>query len=164
MILGVASIWCESKGLKYFLELADLIDSDSIIVLVGLNNKQLKHIPNNVIGIKRTSNADELAEIYSAADVFVNPTLEEVLGLVNIESLACGTPVITFDSGGSPECIDGKTGFVVKKGDTKELLRRINEIRVNKIDSFDCIKRAAMFDKNKNYNEYMKLYLETSQG
>ncbi|NLZ52349.1 MAG: glycosyltransferase [Thermoanaerobacteraceae bacterium] len=164
IILGVASIWDERKGLKYFLELADLIDSDSIIVLVGLNNKQLKHMPNNVIGIKRTSNADELAEIYSSADVFVNPTLEDNFPTVNLEALACGTPVITFDTGGSPECLDDRTGFIVKKGDTMELLRRINEIRDNKIDSFDCIKRAAMFDKNKNYNEYMKLYLETSQG
>jgi len=158
IILGVANIWDERKGLKYFFELSKLIDNNDVIVLVGLNNEQLKNLPSNIIGIKRTNSVEELAEIYSAADVFANPTLEDNFPTVNLEALACRTPVITFNTGGSAESIDESSGVVVEKGNVKEMIETINIIKVNKIDSNCCISRAKKFDKKDRFEEYIKLY------
>ncbi|NLC68593.1 MAG: glycosyltransferase, partial [Clostridiaceae bacterium] len=127
-------------------------------VMVGLTEKQKKNLPKNIIGITRTNNVKELAEIYSAADVFVNPTLEEVLGLVNLEALACGTPVITFDTGGSVECVDEGCGIVVEKGNVRELIEAINNIRVNNFDKKTVIEKSQKFSNKEKYNEYINLY------
>lgn len=163
IILGVSSIWNEKKGLKYFLELSNLIDSNSKIIIVGLNDKQLKNIPQNIIGIKRTNNLEELAEIYSTADVFVNPTLEEVFGLVNLEALACGIPVITFNTGGSVESIDESCGLVVEKCSLKGLSEAINKIQLNKVLEKSCVNRAHKFDKYDRFNYYIKLYKKVGE-
>ena len=106
MILGVAGVWDRRKGLNDFIELSKLLDDNYVIVLVGLNDKQLDLLPHNIIGIKRTENQQELAGLYTTADVFFNPTYEDNYPTVNLESLACGTPVITYDTGGSPEFVD----------------------------------------------------------
>lgn len=161
MILGVASIWDERKGLKYFYELSKFIDNDSVIVLVGLKPRQLKTLSKNMIGIKRTNSVEELAEIYSAADVFVNPTLEEVLGLVNLEALACGTPVVTFRTGGSVECIDNKCGIVVEKGNMDKLINAIELIKEKgKLKYYITSKERTrlLYDKNDRISEYIELY------
>ena len=166
IILGVASVWNDRKGFEYFIKLSNMIKKDEIIVLIGLNETQLKKLPKNVIGIKRTDNQIELSEIYSSANVFVNPTLEEVLGLTNLESLACGTPVITFDSGGSSECINEKTGLVVPKDDINSLYQAIQKIKKIGSQKFkkDCRSRVEKyFDKNKNFEEYLKLYREKGE-
>lgn len=96
-----------------FIELAKRLDERFQIVLVGTDSAVAKQLPKKIISIHRTQDQQELAKIYTAADVFVDPTREEVLGLVNIEALACGTPIATFQTGGSPECIDGTCGAVV---------------------------------------------------
>ncbi|MBU3197732.1 glycosyltransferase [Clostridium estertheticum] len=160
IILGVASIWEERKGSRYFLEISKLIDKNSRIVLVGLNDKQLSTLPQNIIGIKRTNNIEELAEIYSAADVYVNPTLEDNFPTTNLEALACGTPVITFNTGGSVESVDESCGIVVKKGNIEGLFEIINKMNINKFDENDCIKMVKKFDKNDKFNEYIKLYMK----
>lgn len=161
IILGVASTWDRRKGFGYFVELSKKIKNDEVIVLVGLSEKQKEVLPRNIIGFTRTNNVNELVEIYSAADVFVNPTLEEVMGLTNVEALACGTPVITFESGGSVECIDETTGITVKKGDLKELLINIKVIKEKgKLNySSQCLERAIkLFNKNQMFNKYIELY------
>ncbi len=161
IILGVASVWDRRKGLKYFIELADDVSSDEVIVLVGLNEKQLKGIPKSIIGIMRTNNVDELVSIYSSADVFVNPTLEDNFPTTNLESLACGTPVISFDTGGSPECLNKNTGIIVKKNEYKNLFKAIKTIKnSNKHKYFNyCIESAnECFDKYDKLNEYIDLY------
>lgn len=158
IILGVANIWDKRKGFKYFLELSKLIDSNSKIVLIGLNDKQLQKLPQNVIGVKRTSNIRELAEIYSAADVFVNPTLEENFPTTNLEALACGTPIITFNTGGSVESVDESCGIIVEKGNIEGLVESINKVKSDKFDKGNCVKKAEMFDKNERFNEYINLY------
>lgn len=159
IILGVASIWERRKGLQYFKELSNTISDDEVIVLVGVSKKQIRDLPQNIIAMERTNNTSELAEIYSTADVFVNPTLEEVMGLTNIEALACGTPVITFNSGGSPECITNQTGIIVEKGNMKELVMAIESIKSNKnIMSDNCVQRARLFNKNDKFEEYVELY------
>ena len=130
MILGVANVWDQRKGLKYFLELADILENDEIIVLVGLTKKQVESLPANIIGITRTNNIQELVEIYSAADVFVNPTLEDNYPTVNLEAQACGTYVVTFDSGGTRETIiDSSHGTVCGEKTTQALRNLLNGLR-----------------------------------
>jgi len=159
VILGVAAQFTPRKGLKYFLEIADKLDENNAIFLIGLNKKQLRSLPKNIIGIERTENIERLVEAYSMADVFVNPTLEEVFGLVNSEALACGTPVISFRSGGSPETVDDNTGIVVEKGDTDGLLNAIEVIRKKGKEYYakNCRKRVIEnFDSNDRFREYIE--------
>lgn len=158
MILGVANFWGRRKGLNYFLELAEIINEDEVIVLVGLSKKQLIKLPKGIIGITRTNNINDLVGIYSSADIFVNPTLEEVFGMTNIEALACGTPVITFDTGGSPECIDERTGVVVNKSDIKELIMQLRLLKKKKYSKNALLQRAKLFDKDHMFDEYIQLY------
>ena len=109
MILGVASPWTERKGLQDFLQLSKKLDSKRFaIVLVGLSKKQIKALPKEVIGLKRTDSARELAAIYTAADIFFNPTYEDNYPTVNLEAQACGTFVVTYDTGGCSETVNDK--------------------------------------------------------
>lgn len=158
IVLGVASVWEERKGLKFLLEAAATLKDQYKVVIVGVNEKQKKGLPDNVIGITRTNSVEELAEIYSAADVFVNPTLEDNFPTTNIEALACGTPVITFKTGGSVESIDSSCGRVVAKGDSQELVKTIRELNENKLSSEAAIERAKRYDKISRYNDYINLY------
>ena len=159
IVLGVAFGWGKRKGLDVFLELAKRLDERFQIVLVGTDENVDKQLPKNIISIHRTQNQTELAEIYTAADVFINPTREEVLGLVNIESLACGTPIITFKTGGSPETIDETCGIVVEKNDIDGMYNAIINIKENSpFSKEDCLKRAKSFDKETKFIEYIELY------
>jgi len=161
IILGVASVWSPRKGLKDFIELSKKPNSDLQIILVGLSKKQIKELPENIIGIERTESIFELAQLYSISDVYVNPTYEDNFPTTNLESMACGTPVITYETGGSPEAIDENTGIVVKKGDINDLVIAINQIK-EKGKAFytnACIKRANQFyKKEERYHEYIDLY------
>ena len=126
IVLGVASVWDERKGLDDFLWLADKLDDSYQIVLVGLSQKQLERLPKNVIGIASTNSPQELAEIYTAADVFVNPTYEDNYPTTNLEAQACGTPVITYRTGGSPESVPEEN--VVECGDKEGLKEKIKMV------------------------------------
>lgn len=159
IVLGVAFEWNYKKGLDVFIKLANILPDKYKIVLVGVKEEIISQLPLNILCIKKTNNQSELAKIYTAADVFVNPTREETLGLVNIEALACGTPVVTFYTGGSPECIDNTCGSAVNIDDIDTLTTEI--IRICTTHPYveqDCIKRAAMFDKNNKLNMYVELY------
>ena len=161
IILGVASTWTVRKGFQDFIELSKLLINNEKIILVGLSRKQIKILPLNIIGIERTENVQQLADLYSIANVFVNPTHEEALGLTNIESLACGTPVITYNSGGSPETIDDKTGIVIEKGNIDKILEAVRLIKYNEKEKYsvDCRNRAVRhFNKQDRFMEYIKLY------
>lgn len=161
IILGVANIWDERKGFKYFIELSRKLESDESIILVGLKKKQIRKLPSNMIGICRTSDVKELAKIYTTADVFVNPTLEDNFPTTNLEALACGTPVITFNTGGSAESVNRNCGFIVEKGNIDELLRRVREIknRGKLTYSRETIHYVEnLYNKEKKFNEYIELY------
>lgn len=162
ILLGVAFGWGKRKGLDVFIELAKRLDYNKYqIVLVGTDEKTDKQLPAEIISIHRTQNQQELAEIYTAADVFVNPTREEVLGLVNIEANACGTPVITFKTGGSPECISIASGTVVDCDDIDAMQKEIERICENKpFTKENCINQAKQFDMNDRFQEYVDLYKE----
>ena len=159
IVLGVALMWSKAKGLDVFLQLAKKLPKEYQIVLVGTDDRVDKLLPPNIISIHRTQSQQELAEIYSAADVFVNPTREEVLGLTNIEALACGTPGITFNSSGASECYDKTCGSVVDCDDLVTLEREIIRICTeNPYLKETCIKTAKKFDKNEKFKEYLELY------
>lgn len=150
IILGVASIWDRRKGLETFIELSKQIEDNYKIILIGLNKEQIKKLPNTIIGIERTNNTKELAEFYSAADVFLNPTLEDNYPTTNIEAIACGTPVISFDTGGSGESAVFY-GSVVKKGDITAI---IQEIKRNEFKKQECY-----IDYRLSVKKYCELYL-----
>ena len=159
IILGVANSWSQTKGLDDFLQLNKAIDHNVYkIVLVGLNKRQLNSIPDSIIGIGRTNNQTELVELYSSANVFVNPTYQDNYPTTNLEAIACGTPVITYNTGGSPESVKGN-GCVVKKGDLRALIQAINKICEKQKDSISLRNHAKFnFDKNITFKNYIKLY------
>lgn len=158
-VIGVASPWCARKGLNDFIKLSIILGKEYQIILVGVNDEQLNKLPFGIVGIKRTSNSHELADLYSKADVFVNPTYSDNFPTTNIEALACGTPVITYKTGGSPEAIDEKTGIVIKQGDVDDLADAIRNLKDNLLLSSDCRKRAeAMFDKNICFKQYLSIF------
>ena len=129
IILGVASIWTNEKGLNDFVELSNLINDDFVIVLVGLSKNQIKSLKKykNIIGIERTENQLELVKIYSAATWFLNLTYEDNYPTVNLESIACGTPVITYNTGGCSEQVNKETGFIVEVGNIEKVNKLINK-------------------------------------
>lgn len=161
VILGVAFDWGKRKGLDVFLELAKQLDDRYQIVLVGTNEHVEKKLSANVISIRRTENQQQLAEVYSAADLFINPTREENYPTVNMEALACGTPVLTFRTGGSPEIPDETCGSAVDCDDLQGLLKEIERIRQTQPYRKEaCLKRAESFDMYRRFEEYVQLYRE----
>ncbi|CAH1211455.1 D-inositol-3-phosphate glycosyltransferase [Paenibacillus allorhizoplanae] len=161
IILGIASIWDRRKGLEHFMEISKKISLDEVIVLVGLSKKQIKGLPNNILSISKTNNAKELAEIYSASDIFVNPTMEDNFPSTNLEAMACGLPVVTFNTGGSAECVDEECGISVSRGDINELLNAIKVIKEKTKASYTqkCQEKARRFyNKDIKFNEYINIY------
>ncbi len=160
-ILGIAAPWSERKGLTDFIKLRSMLSDDFHITLVGLSKKQIKDLPEGIVGIERTFNVDELVKLYSDSDVFVNPTYSDNFPTTNLEALACGTPVITYNTGGSPEAIDRNTGIVVERGNVDSLLKAILSMRESPIKQNECRQRAEiLFNKETNFEKYITLYEE----
>lgn len=157
VLLGVADGWGARKGLDILLELPRLLDEKYKLVLVGLSKQQIQQMPKDIIGLPRTRNQRELAEIYSAADLFVNPSREDNFPTTNLEALACGTPVITFDTGGSPECIDYGCGTIVHNHSSHAFADSIRE-STNCFENVNSINRAKRFDMWKRFEDYLELY------
>lgn len=159
VILGVSFGWDAKKGLDVFIELSKRLPEIYQIVLVGTDANVDKLLPENIISIHRTQNQQELAEIYSAADLFVNASREENYPTVNMEALACGTPVLTFRTGGSPEMLDETCGSVVACNDVDAMEKEIIRICTDKpYSAADCLKKAREFDQDQRFKEYLKLY------
>ena len=164
IVLAVMNNWEKRKGISFLLELPKHLKPDQILIIVGLTDKQLKVLPNeHCLGIKRTESVSDLAGLYNEASVFINPTLEDNFPTTNLEALACGTPVVTFDTGGSAESIDAETGVVVKKRDFEHLFSSIQFV-IEKGKAYyanSCIIRAQrLYDSYKQNLEYVKLYNE----
>ncbi len=162
-ILGVAGIWTERKGLGDFIGLRNMIDPELDIVLLGLSAEQIKTLPEGMTGIQRTENIDELALLYSGSEIFVNPTYVDNFPTVNLEALACGTPVITYRTGGSPESVDESTGMIVDKGDVVQLAEAINSLLQKGKQSYSasCRRKAEeLYSKEERYSDYLDLYHE----
>ena len=156
IVLGIANVWNARKGLPDMLTLADRLGSAYQVVLIGLTERQLPDIPANVLGLLRTANQAELAQWYSAADVFVNPTYEETFGLTTVEAQACGTPAVVYRTDGCPETVAPGNGRLVPQGDMQAL-----EDAVRDITNGSCradSQKAAQFDKDAVYQDYLGLY------
>lgn len=123
ILLGVASVWSREKGLDDFIRLAGMLNEDEVIVLVGVDRNTRSRLPENIVGIGRTENIHQLAELYSAATAFVNPTWQDNYPTVNLEAIACGTPVVTYRTGGSVEAVTEATGRIVGQGDLCGIIR-----------------------------------------
>lgn len=161
IVLSVASTWCKDKGIDVVFEIAKRLEDNVRYLIVG-NIGDIK-LPDNIIHIPATKSVLELSEYYSLADVFVQPSLEESFGKVCAESLACGTPVVCFDSTANPELVDEGCGAVVPKTDTNKMCAEIERILNNDKPTYSCRNSAInKFEKNKNLEEYYKLLKEIS--
>jgi len=162
IILGVASPWSSKKGLRDFVKLYDGLDSTRYqIVLIGLNKEQTQQLPNGILGLERTNSVEELAKWYSAANVFVNLTYEDTYPTTNLEAISCGTPVVTYRTGGSPESVTSQTGRVVEQGNIEAVAKAIEELCTEDRDAMRtrCREYAvAHFDKRECFERYIKLY------
>lgn len=158
-IMSVSNIWNKEKGYYDILKLRSLLPSDYQITIVGLSKEQVTELPDGIIGIERTQNVDELVKLYSVSDVLINPTYADTFPTINIEAQACGTPVITYETGGSPEIIDKKTGIIVPQGRIEEMASAIKELKKHPLLAEDCINRAQQhFNKEYRYKDYIELY------
>lgn len=156
IVLGVANAWNARKGLPDLLTLAGRLGSDYQVVLIGLIKKQLPDIPSDVLGLLRTANQTELAQWYSAADVFVNPTYEETFGLTTVEAQACGTPVVVYETDGCPETVAPGNGRLVPQGDIQALENAVRDVADSNWRADP--KKMARFDKDTVYQGYVELY------
>ena len=175
MILAMAAGFTKRKGIDFLLQIPTNLTDDEVLVLVGVTPEQKKLLPKrHCIAIERTNDIHELAKYYSAADIFINPTLEDNFPTTNIESLACGTPVITFDTGGSVESVlneeniirtrnlkETQVGIVVPKGDINNLMTAIRKIcrQEKSVYQLNCRRKAEKcYNKNIQYQLYLDLY------
>lgn len=160
VILGVASSWNRHKGFEDFLLLSKYLHEDEIIVLVGINERQMNDLPKNIIGVKRTDNLIQLVSLYSRADVFLNCSTEETFGLVTGEAMSCGTPSIVYSSTGCGEVIDENTGIKVEPHNLVQVRSALdtilswpNDVRVN------CRNRIIEeFSRERMLKGYLQLY------
>lgn len=161
-LLGVANIWEQRKGLDDFIHLSQLIGTNYIIKLVGLSKKQIENLPDNIVGLEKTASVEDLVSLYNEADIYINFSVEETMGLTTVEALACGTPVITYDETAVPEMVGEQTGIVVKNCDLEAVLSAIDEISNNRNEYSRCREYVLeKFKKEDMIASYISLYLET---
>lgn len=158
IVLGVASEWTERKGLPDFVALAEG-NPDIHVVVVGVTPKQIKHLPDCITALQRTNNVQELVELYSVADLFFNPTYEDNFPTTNLEAIACGTPVVTYPTGGSVEPINGRNGAIVRANDFVNVLACIK-----KINRLDGIALDSAFMKETMVDQYVNLYFMVNKN
>lgn len=160
IVLGVASSWSDTKGFSDFIKLDAMLDHNKFqIVMLGLNKKQLRSIPKTIIGIERTHNIEELVELYSNADVFVNLTYQDNYPTTNLEAISCGVPVITYKTGGSPETISKTNGYIVRQGDIEKVAELIRNVSWGEIDHTKLRERSAdILSKQNCFKKYLELY------
>lgn len=132
MLLGVATVWNDLKGYSDFVKLSRKLDDTYKIVLVGLTDEQIRKLPSEILGIRRTADAETLSYIYSAADIFLNLTYCDSFGQTNVEAALCGTPIIAYDTGGCKESV-GKNGYIIEQGDLDEVINKISLLKNKKI-------------------------------
>ncbi len=159
MMLAVAYKWNSQKGFEYIKKISKEISYPWTLVVIGVDEKQKKELANyNSIGISNICDGNRLVEYYSAADVFINPTLEDNFPTVNIEALACGTPCVTFDTGGAGEIIDQKTGVLIEKKEWKKMINAATSID-KKAMSDDCVARVKhLYDEKLMAEQYIEIY------
>ena len=159
IVLAVASVWNTTKGIEDLKELANSLPENIKLVVVGGTLSSNTTSIENAVCIPRTNTVKELCEIYSASDAFINLTKQDTFPTVNIEALACGLPVITYKTGGSPEILTDKTGIVVEKNNIEKMKEVLIELaKNNSFKKEDCIEVASHYSLDKMYESYLGLY------
>lgn len=159
LVLGVSQGWSINKGLNEFIMLSDRLKDKATIILVGKDNGVPKRENLRCIGF--TSNQKELIDLYSAADLFVNPSRMETFGLVTAEAMACGTPVVAYNNTGSAEIVNDNCGMLVDDGDASALVNAVEQmLKENKENYSDkCVEWVKNnFNKESQINKYIELY------
>lgn len=157
LILGVATAWSERKGLAELRELSSLLDDRYRLVLLGLPERWIRTLPEKVVGLPVTDTVEELAGIYTEADVFVNASKEETMGLTTVEAMACGTPVVVSNLTAVPEVVTPESGVVVKELTAVELKKGIERVLGG---SFDPRSGAQAYEKRQQYLRYLEVYTD----
>lgn len=158
-ILGVASVWQETKGFQDFIEMSTLLNDNEQMILVGLSKKQLKNIPDTIIGIERTQNKKELIQLYVLSDAFMNLTYADTYPTTNIEAMACGTPVIAYKTGGCTEMINENNGRIVEVGAYEKALEEFRLLCKRPLDKNKIVSYAKQnFDSAKQLKKYLEIY------
>jgi len=160
IVLGVASVWDEYKGIQTFFELSQYLSPEYQVVMIGLTEQQIKEKPERVLGIEKITNPKELAMWYTAAEVYVNASVEETMGLTTIEAMACGTPTVVMNTTANPELINGENGKVVESNSLEQLVLAIRSLKKDKKTMEACLKYAQDYEKSKQYKKYIQLYEE----
>ncbi len=161
VLVAAATSWSKYKGLFDYISLSSLFEDDVVFILIGLTDNQINSMPSNIVGLKRTSSALELAKYYSMADIVLNLSYQETFGLTTIEGMACGTPGIVYNTTASPELITSETGFIVEPGDINGVYHAITEILKKGKESYSnaCRARVQMlYDKDKIFSDYVDFY------
>lgn len=157
MVLAVANVWNQKKGFDDVIKISEKLNPiDYQVVMVGVTKEQIHTLPKTVLPIMRTASVDELVEIYSAADVFINPSYEETMGMVTVEALACGVPCFVYDKTAVPEVVDAKSGMIFQAGDIESICKVITNREYMKLT--EMRQRAVLFDKKREYKKYLDLY------
>ncbi|MDB8542312.1 glycosyltransferase [Turicibacter sanguinis] len=163
VILGVSHYWNKKKGFDDFIQLSKKISSDSVIILVGVNKKQMKNLPNNVIGIEKTDSIETLIHFYSNSDLLLNLSYEETFGMVSLEAMSCGLPVVTYNTTANPELIGNKCGYIVEAANIDEIIKTIEEVKKIGKNHFSnhCIEHVKMnYKKSDTFEKIINLYEE----
>ena len=158
VVLGLAAKFIPSKGYDDFIRLRKILPEDYLIVMVGVSTKQIRELPNGIMGIENTSNVEQLVDIYNQAHLFLNLTYDDNFPTTNLESLACGTSVLTYRTGGSPESITDATGYVVEQGDIEHVRDIVLAHTKNETTIKACVAHAQQFDRDTIYGQYLELY------
>ena len=157
MVLAVANVWNQKKGFDDVIKISEKLNPINYqVVMVGVTKEQIHTLPKTVLPIMRTASVDELVEIYSAADVFINPSYEETMGMVTVEALACGVPCFVYDKTAVPEVVDAKSGMIFQAGDIESICKAITNREYMKLT--EMRQRAVLFDKKREYKKYLDLY------
>lgn len=158
IVLGVASTWGPRKGLADFVELSQMLDDTYKVVVIGAGKKQLRSLPENILGLTRTDSVKQLAEIYTAADVYVNASLEETFGLPTVEAMACGTPVIVYNKTAVPEPVGDHSGVILQENSPGAIVSVLASGAIKKHRSISIRNDAMLYKKDNQFDKYIALY------
>ncbi len=164
IVLGLADSFIPTKGYADFLRLRDMLPEDYLIVMVGVSARQKKELPEGIMGIKHTRNVEHLVDIYNQAHLFLNLTYDDNFPTTNLEALACGTSVLTYKTGGSPESLTDATGYVTAQGDLEKVRDIIINHQKTETTVSACVAHSRQFDRDTVYQQYLALYRKILQG
>lgn len=156
IVLGVANPWRERKGIEEFMTLGKSLSDHYKVVMIGLKDKEIAALPPQILGLPKTNSLDEMIAWYSTADAYANLSMEENFPTTNLESLACGTPVITYKAGGSPESITRECGYVVERCNLVGVMAALDKIRTGESMKQACLQQAKKYDANFRREEYYR--------